>query len=138
MRLWQAARARVDRWIAQRAAILNTAPQSNIVPPDDTDGVLQDIHWYNGIVGGAFQGYTLGNILSAQFFQAALQAHPGIPDEIAHGQFGTLHTWLRDNIYRHGKKYTAPELIERVTGGPMDVGPYISYLQNKYGELYDL
>ena len=109
-----------------------------IVPPDDTDGVLQDIHWYAGLVGGSFQGYTLGNILSAQFYQKALQAHPGIPDEIAQGQFGTLHTWLRENIYRLGSKYTAPELIERVTGGPMDVGPYISYLRIKYGELYDL
>ncbi len=42
-----------------------------VTPPDDRDGVLQDVHWYGGIVGGAFQGYTLGNILSAQFFAAA-------------------------------------------------------------------
>ena len=41
--------------------------------PDDKDGVLQDVHWYAGTIGGAFQGYTLGNILSAQFFAAAVQ-----------------------------------------------------------------
>ena len=83
-----------------------------IVPPDDRDGVLQDVHWYDGIIGGMFQGYTLGNILSAQFYQAALQAHPDIPSQIARGEFGTLHDWLKDNIYTHGSKYTAPELIE--------------------------
>ena len=48
-----------------------------IAPPDDRDGVLQDVHWYGGVIGGAFQGYTLGNILGAQFYAAALAAHPG-------------------------------------------------------------
>jgi len=109
-----------------------------IVPPDDRDGVLQDVHWYGGIIGGAFQGYTLGNIMSAQFFQAALQAHPEIISEIEAGEFSTLHGWLRENIYQHGRKYTASELIERVTGGPLSIGPYIQYLRDKYGELYRL
>jgi carboxypeptidase Taq len=54
------------------------------------------------------------------------------------GEFGTLHGWLTENIYRHGRKYTADELIERVTGGPLSVEPYIRYLWAKYGELYNL
>lgn len=109
-----------------------------ITPPNDSDGVLQDIHWYGIHIGGVFQGYTLGNILSAQFYQAALDAHPSIPNEIARGQFGTLHGWLKDNIYVHGSKFAAPELIQRVTGSPLDIKPYISYLRTKYGELYTL
>jgi carboxypeptidase Taq len=109
-----------------------------IAPVDDRDGVMQDVHWYGGIVGGAFQGYTLGNILGAQFYKAALQAHPEIPSEIAHGIFDTLHSWLQDNIYQHGSKYTAPELIKRVTGSGLQVEPYIEYLDTKYGELYRL
>jgi carboxypeptidase Taq len=109
-----------------------------IAPPDDRDGVMQDVHWYGGAIGGAFQGYTLGNILSAQFYQAALDAHPEIPAEIEGGKFDTLHRWLKENIYRHGSKYTAPELIERVTGGPLRIEPYIRYLRIKYGKLYDL
>jgi carboxypeptidase Taq len=109
-----------------------------VVPPDDRDGVLQDVHWYAGIIGGAFQGYTLGNIMGAQFYDAALQAHPEIAAEIKAGEFGTLHSWLVENIYRHGRKYTPSELIERVTGGPLSVEPYIRYLRTKYGELYTL
>ena len=109
-----------------------------ITPPDDRDGVLQDVHWHAGAIGGAFQGYTLGNILSVQFYETALQAHPEIPDQIAQGQFDTLHTWLVENLYRPGSKYTANELIERVTGGPLSVAPYVGYLKRKYGELYDL
>lgn len=106
--------------------------------PDDRDGVLQDVHWFGGLVGGAFQGYTLGNLLSAQFFSLAMAAHPDIPAQIARGQFATLLNWLRENIYVHGSKYTAPELIERVTGGPLRIDPYMAYLREKYGELYDI
>jgi len=106
--------------------------------PDDRDGVLQDVHWYGGTIGGSFQGYTLGNILGAQFFAAATQARPQIPAEIEAGQFGALHGWLAENIYQHGSKYTPNEIIERATGGPLRIEPYIQYLRAKYGELYRL
>jgi carboxypeptidase Taq len=121
-----------EAWCARMEADLG------IAPPDDRDGVMQDIHWYFDYIGGMFQCYTLGNIMSAQFFGAALQAHPEITSEIESGEFGTLHRWLIDNIYQHGAKFTAPELLERVVGGPMSIEPYIGYLRKKYGELYEL
>ncbi|MCL5997120.1 MAG: carboxypeptidase M32 [Chloroflexi bacterium] len=109
-----------------------------ITPPDDKDGVLQDVHWYGGVIGGAFQGYTLGNILGAQFYAAAMKAHPEVTGEIGRGEFGTLHRWLIENIYQHGAKFTAGELVQRVTGGPLSVEPYINYLKTKYGAIYSL
>ncbi len=107
-----------------------------VVPPDDRDGVLQDIHWYDGTVGGMFQGYTLGNIMGAQFHGAALREHPGIPEEIGAGEFGTLLAWLRENIYCHGAKYTTNEVLERATGSTLSVEPYVEYLRSKFGEIY--
>jgi carboxypeptidase Taq len=106
--------------------------------PDDRNGVLQDVHWYGGPIGGVFQGYTLGNIMSAQFYAAALRAHPEIPDEIRQGRFETLHTFLRENLYRHGSKYTANELLQRVTGGSLSLEPYLAYLRTKYSSIYGL
>jgi carboxypeptidase Taq len=114
------------------------ASDLGVTAPNDTDGVLQDMHWFSGFVGGMFQGYTLGNILGAQFYDAALRAHPGIPAEIARGEVGTLRGWLTENVYRHGRKYTADELVQRATGGPMSSAPYLRYLRGKYGELYEL
>ena len=119
-----------DAWNARYKADLG------IEPPDDMDGVLQDVHWYAGKIGGSFQGYTLGNILAAQFYNAAAAAHPEIPYEIKQGKFSTLLSWLQKNIYKLGSKYTAPELIEHVTGESLTVEPYINYLKAKYGELY--
>ncbi len=109
-----------------------------VAAPDNRDGVLQDVHWYAGMIGGQFQGYSLGNVLGAQFFAAAVKANPGIPGEIAAGKFGNLHKWLIDNIYRHGRKFTADELVRRTTGSPLTIQPYVAYLKGKYGKLYRL
>jgi len=109
-----------------------------LTPPDDRDGCLQDVHWYGGSVGGAFQSYTIGNILSAQFYAAALKSHPGIPQEIAKGEFGSLHGWLKKRLYRHGRKFKPDEIVKRATGKAMSIKPYIAYLRAKYGELYRL
>ncbi len=106
--------------------------------PDDRDGVMQDVHWFGGMVGGSFQGYTLGNIMGAQFFAQALKAHSEIPQEMTQGKFNTLHAWVIDNVYQHGNKFTANELIEKVTHGPLTIEPYLAYLRSKYGELYKL
>ena len=106
--------------------------------PDDRDGVMQDVHWFSGLVGGSFQGYTLGNIIGAQFYALALAAHPEIPHEMTQGMFDTLRNWLIENVYQHGTKFTPNELIERVTGGPLSIEPYLAYLRSKYGELYKL
>jgi carboxypeptidase Taq len=109
-----------------------------ITPPDVRDGAMQDVHWFAGAIGGQFQGYTLGNILSIQFFDAAVAAHPEIPAQIEAGEFGTLLSWLQENIYRHGRKFTPAELVKRVTGGPLTIEPYIRYLRVKFGALYGL
>jgi carboxypeptidase Taq len=121
-----------EAWRAGMKAYLGIAPS------DDRDGCLQDVHWYAGAVGGAFQSYTIGNILAAQFYAAALETHPEISEEIARGEFGALHGWLRDNIYRHGAKFPPNELVERATGSPMRMQPYLAYLSEKYGALYGL
>lgn len=109
-----------------------------VEPPDDRDGVLQDAHWYDGAVGGMFQGYTLGNIMGAQFYSAALAQHPNIPEEFEAGEFGTLLAWLRENIYRPGGKYTTNEVLEKATGFTLSVEPYADYLRSKFGDIYDL
>lgn len=109
-----------------------------ITPPGPSSGVLQDVHWFNGPIGGVFQGYTLGNILSAMFYEKALAARPEIPAEIRAGRFGALLGWLGENIYQHGSKFTTLELAQRITGGGLDVQPLLRYLKGKYQEIYQL
>jgi carboxypeptidase Taq len=109
-----------------------------VAPPNNRDGCLQDVHWYSGAIGGGFQSYTIGNILSAQFYEAATKAKPDIPRQIEQGEFSTLHVWLRDHIYRHGRKFKPTDLVERATGAAMSMAPYLAYLRGKYGQIYRL
>jgi carboxypeptidase Taq len=116
-----------EAWRARYQSDLGLCPQT------DRDGVLQDVHWFSGLIGGAFQGYTLGNLMSVAFYRAALAAHPEIPAELAEGRCAALHGWLREQVYQHGGRYTADELLLRATGAPLSVGPYLDYLGAKFG-----
>jgi carboxypeptidase Taq len=109
-----------------------------IAPPDDRDGVLQDVHWYSGRIGGGFQSYTLGNIMSAQFMQAARSAFPGIEDDLRQGEFTRLRQWLIDNVHSSGRKFTPEEVVERATGRALELAPYLTYLRTKFEALYPL
>jgi carboxypeptidase Taq len=106
-----------------------------VTPPNDAAGVLQDIHWADGYLG-YFATYTLGNILAAQFFAQARRELPELEAQHGRGEFAPLLGWLREKIYRHGRKFTLNELVQRVTGGPLSTGPYLEYLRAKYGEIY--
>ena len=107
-----------------------------ITPTSDARGVLQDDHWAIGYFG-YFPTYTLGNVLSVQLFEAALKERPEIPAEMERGEFGALLAWLRENVHRHGKKHDPEALVERATGRPPDTAPYLRYLREKFGELYE-
>ena len=107
-----------------------------VEPSSDVDGVLQDVHWYAGTIGGVFQGYTLGNILSAQFYAAAIEAQPNIPKDMSKGDFKALHNWLKENVYKYGRKFSPNKIISGATSKNLTTEPYINYLQTKYGELY--
>jgi len=107
-------------------------------PPTDANGCLQDVHWYDGYVGGAFQSYVLGNLMSAQFFDAAVRSHPEIPQQIEAGQFATLRSWLASNVHVHGRARSADEIVTSATGGPLSTAPFLDYLRTKYGALYGL
>lgn len=119
-----------DAWNARMAQDLGVRPRS------DAEGCLQDVHWYCTTVGGTFQGYALGNLMAAQFFEAARRALPTLDADIARGDFAPLRGWLAEHVHRHGARYLPAELVERATGSPLSPRPFIRYLERKYGELY--
>ncbi len=108
-----------------------------LTPPDDAQGVLQDIHWSLGIMG-YFPTYSLGNLLAAQLWEKATAALPELPDQLARGECAPLLGWLREAIHRHGRKYLPNELIQRATGEPLQSCSYVRYLTDKYTAIYRL
>jgi carboxypeptidase Taq len=98
--------------------------------PDDAHGVLQDMHWAAGAFG-YFPTYALGNVMSVQIWERALEDLGDVDDRFERGEFGDLRDWLHDHLYRMGSKFTPQETIERVTGSRIDAKPYVAYLRRK-------
>jgi len=103
--------------------------------PDDTHGVLQDIHWSQGGIG-YFPTYALGNVISLQIWAAVTRGLPDLGEQMEAGELRELAAWLRDNLYSLGRKLTPKETIERLTGSPtIDPQPYLAYLREKLAAL---
>ena len=103
--------------------------------PSDADGVLQDVHWAEGVFG-YFPTYSLGNVIAGQLWEAAHEALPDLDDQIERGDLWPLREWLREHVHRFGRRLTPTEIVERATGRPIEVAPYVKHLREKYGELY--
>jgi carboxypeptidase Taq len=105
--------------------------------PDDLHGVLQDVHWSEGMIG-YFPTYAIGNVLAAQLWGALRADLPGLDDDLRAGETTALRAWLAANVHHHGRRMSPPELIEQAVGGPLDPGPMLEYLSAKYRALYGL
>ncbi|MFK7790869.1 MAG: carboxypeptidase M32 [Phycisphaeraceae bacterium] len=103
--------------------------------PDDTRGCMQDIHWSMGAIG-YFPTYTMGNLYSAQFFEAAKEQLGDLDAMFAQGDFTTLRTWLNKNIHAHGQRYRSADLVQHVTGKPLSADPLMRHLEGKLRPLY--
>jgi carboxypeptidase Taq len=108
-----------------------------ITPTDDTNGVLQDVHWSGGMIG-YFPSYALGNLIGAQLWECINADIPDLPEQIRRGEFAPWLDWLREKVHVHGSKFEPLELIQRVTGSKIDPAPYMRYLTSKYSEIYGL
>ncbi len=118
-----------EAWAERYAADLGVRPRGH------ADGWLQDVHWFGGLVGGSFQGYTLGNVMSAQILAAARRALGDLDGCFMAGDFGPLRAWLTENVYRHGRAKPVEQLVRDATGGSLSVEPYLAYLHGKYEAL---
>jgi len=101
---------------------------------DDSQGVLQDVHWSHGSLG-YFPTYTLGNVAAAQIWNRYAAAHPDYEESIRRGDFRRIREWLTENIYSHGSIYPPSVLIRRVTGEELDSKYFLRYLQDKFSWL---
>ncbi len=108
-----------------------------IVPPNDKDGVMQDMHWPSGAIG-YFPTYTLGNLYAAQFYRKADEELGGIDDILRSGDLTPIIEWNGNNINQHGLMLTAEEVAKKATGETLNPFYGINHLKHKFGELYSL
>ncbi len=105
--------------------------------PDDRRGCLQDVHWSFGLIG-YFPTYSLGNLYAAQLWETINEQIPDLDARMERGEFGALLGWLRENIHKHGRRYTARELCERATGKALSADPLMRHLERRVRPAYGL
>ena len=119
-----------DAWNARMQELLG------VDVPDDARGVLQDVHWTRAAYG-YFPTYALGNALSVQIWRVVEQELPDLDAQLEAGEFGPLYESLRERLYRHGRKFTPMETLERAIGADaIDPQPYLEYLRGKVKSLH--
>jgi len=101
---------------------------------NDSEGVMQDTHWYSGLYG-YFPSYALGNIYSGQINNALTEVLPNWRNQLTQGNLRELNSWLKENIHHPSDLYDPEDLIKKATGKNLDPQPFVQYLQNKYNEL---
>jgi carboxypeptidase Taq len=108
-----------------------------VVPSNSAEGVLQDVHWSMGGFG-YFPTYLLGNLYGAQIFHQVGEELPDLEENIAAGNLMPLREWLGQQIHAKGKTVSAEELIEQISGKPLDSNYFLDYIKNKFTPLYGL
>jgi len=108
-----------------------------IVPPNDAQGILQDVHWSFGGFG-YFPTYALGNLVSAQLWECMNEDIPNLEDQVEKAQFGEVLGWLRKNLHVYGAKFEPQTLVKKVTGSFITAEPYMRYLESKFKSIYSL
>lgn len=101
-----------------------------IVPPIDSQGVLQDVHWAYGSFG-YFPSYALGNLYGAQLLHQ-MKKEFDFDKELAKGNLAKVHAFLKDEVHEYGSLYLPADLIKKVTGEELNPKYFIDYLKEKY------
>ena len=99
--------------------------------PNDSVGILQDIHWSGGAFG-YFPSYVLGKLYSAQLWETLIHESPQAESMISSGDFTYIRHWLLNQIHSAGNLYHPEELIKKATGKPLSTQSFLNYLQKKY------
>ncbi len=102
-----------------------------ITPPDDAQGCLQDIHWYDGAFG-YFPSYTLGAMAAAQLMQAARATIPTMDEAFGRGDVSPLLVWLRTHVHGIGSRLGFNTIMEQATGRKLDPLAFQNHLRLRY------
>ncbi len=108
-----------------------------VTPPNDKEGVLQDVHWSFGLMG-YFSTYALGNLVSAQLWEVIERDIPDISDKVRNAEFAPLLGWLNQHVHAPGAKFEPQEMVERITGSKINGDAYLRYLETKFSDIYGL
>ena len=101
--------------------------------PNDTEGVLQDIHWTTGFA--YFPAYALGNAMNAMYYNVMNQEFD-IEKAILNKDFETINNWMREHVFKKSNILPLKDWLKDITNKELDPSDYLKYLDDKYKDIY--
>jgi carboxypeptidase Taq len=101
-----------------------------ITPTNDSEGLLQDVHWGGG-GWGYFPTYSLGNIIAGMIWDK-IRRSVDLEETVRAGNFAPIKNWLYENIHKYGAMYPPKDLAKRTFGESFNTAKLIEYLETKY------
>jgi len=105
-----------------------------VIPKEDRDGALQDIHWAHGTFG-YFPSYMMGNLYAAQLY-SAMKRDLDFDSLVREGKFDKVLNWLREKVHRYGRTLEPKELLRKASGEDFKVDHFMDYIREKYSKVY--
>ena len=106
-----------------------------VEPKDDSEGILQDVHWSDGSFG-YFPSYALGNLYGAQMLHTMKKEYKDMYDDIRNGKLDGIRMWLYENVHKYGAIYSPSKLIKNISNEELNCKYFLDYLQKKYTDIY--
>jgi carboxypeptidase Taq len=100
-----------------------------VTPKDDTEGILQDVHWSCGYFG-YFPTYSLGNLYAAMLLETLDQSLP-LSQHLKTGTLLPIRDWLKTNIHQKGRSVPAKTLIQDITGKPLTETAFVHMMKRR-------
>ena len=107
-----------------------------IEPKNDAEGLMQDVHWYCGLVG-YFPSYAIGNAYASQIYNT-MKKDFDVDRVLENQNLKKITDWLGEKIHKYGRLKDTPEIIKKVTGEELNPKYYIDYLKEKYSKIYQI
>ena len=105
-------------------------------PKNDSEGLMQDIHWYCGLIG-YFPSYAIGNAYASQIYNA-MKKDFDVEKALENQDLKKITDWLGEKIHKYGLLKDTPTIIKEVTGEELNPKYYIEYLKEKYSKIYEI
>ena len=96
----------------------------------ETEGVLQDIHWYEGIFG-YFPTYALGAMIASQI-KYNCPLFDIFLDNPNEKNINNLIIWLKTNIHQKASLYSSDEMLQSISGENLNSKYYLDHLVDRF------
>ena len=106
-----------------------------ILPSNDSEGVLQDVHWASDF--GYFPTYAIGNFYNSMYYNE-MNKEFDIGEAVRSGEMERINSWMKERVFKKADRLTPSEWIYDITGRSLTPNDFLDYLDEKYGEIYGL